>query len=443
MEYLEKFSKVVVLGAAGKMGSGILFLTAMEVAELKLKNKDLKASLYAIDMSADGLDGLLAYVEGQALRAAEKKTVMLRKLYADRDDLVENGEIIDQYVKDVVACIRTSTHISDAYGASLVFEAIKEDPKIKEAVLREIDQASDHLPWFFTNTSSIPIGELNQAANLGGRLIGFHFYNPPAVQKLVELIAPDGSNAALVEFAREYARKLRKTIVPSNDFAGFIGNGHFMRDALFGIQQAENLAGTLGLTQAIVTMNKVSQEFLLRPMGIFQLIDYVGIDVVSYIMGVMNPYLDAEDLHSQLLDDLLAAGVRGGQYSDGSQKDGFFKYERGRPVAAYDLNKNDYVPIDPLSQKAADYLGALPENFQWKMVNFSSDKGGMLSQFFSGLKQMDTLGARLAKAYGKNSLAIGRLLVTSGVAATDADVNQVLETGFYHAFGPINTYFND
>jgi len=91
MEYIDKFKKVAVLGAAGKMGSGILLLTAMEMAELKLQNKNLNAVLYAIDVSADGLAGLLKYIESQVIRAAEKKTVMLRKLYADREDL-SNGQ---------------------------------------------------------------------------------------------------------------------------------------------------------------------------------------------------------------------------------------------------------------------------------------------------------------------------------------------------------------
>lgn len=442
MEYTGKFKKVSVLGAAGKMGSGILFLTAMEITELKLKNKDLQVRLYAIDLSPDGLDGLMKYVAGQALRAAEKKTVLLRKLYADRDDLVENGEIIGQYVQDVLASIRTSTHLSDAYGSTLVFEAIKEDPALKQAVLRDIDAHSQEAPWYFTNTSSIPIGELNTEAGLGGRLIGFHFYNPPAVQKLVELIAPDGTNAALVDFAKDYARNLRKIIVPSHDKAGFIGNGHFMRDALYGIQTAQELAKELGWVQAMVIVNKVSQDFLLRPMGVFQLIDYVGVDVVSFIMGVMNPYLEKEDLHSPLLDELLAKGVKGGQHSDGSQKDGFFVYERGRPVSAYDPVSGAYKPFEPLDKKAAEYLGPLPVPYQWKQVNFAPEKQTMLEEFFTGFHGMNTPGSRLAMAYGLRSREIGQQLVASGVAQSEDDVNRVLETGFYHAYGPINPFFN-
>ena len=69
MEYIDRLNKVSVLGAAGKMGSGILLLTAMEMAELKLQNKNLDMALYAIDVSADGLAGLMNYLESQVVRA--------------------------------------------------------------------------------------------------------------------------------------------------------------------------------------------------------------------------------------------------------------------------------------------------------------------------------------------------------------------------------------
>lgn len=442
MEYIEKFKKVTVLGAAGKMGSGILLLTAMEMAELKLQNKNFDAILLAVDVSADGLAGLLKYVESQVIRAAEKKAVMLRKLYADREDLIENYDVINQYAKDVIAIVRTSTHLSDAYGSSIVFEAIKEDPEIKVSLLKDIDDNSDGNTWFFTNTSSIPIGELNKAANLKGRIIGFHFYNPPAVQKLVELIPSDETLVELEDFAKLYAKKLRKVLVPSNDFAGFVGNGHFMRDALYGIKEAEKLSANMDFATAIWTINKLSQDFLIRPMGIFQLIDYVGIDVVSYIMGVMNPYLENENLSSQMLKDLLAKGVRGGQFSDGSQKDGFFRYERGRPSAIFDIKSGDYVSIEAVNTNVEQYLGPLPEDLVWKELNFSPKKKELLDTFFKNLATMDTNGARMSKSYGLKSKEIGELLVNSNVAKTAEDVNKVLETGFYHAYGPINNYFN-
>jgi hypothetical protein len=55
---------------------------------------------------------------------------------------------------------------------------------------------------------------------------------------------------------------------------------------------------------------------------------------------------------------------------------------------------------------------------------------------------MNTLGAKLAQAYGSKSKSIGKYLVSSAVAKCEEDVNKVLMTGFFHAYGPINNYFN-
>jgi 3-hydroxyacyl-CoA dehydrogenase len=288
----------------------------------------------------------------------------------------------------------------------------------------------------------VPINLLDEGAALGGRILGFHFYNPPAVQRLVELIVTDRTDKEMHEFAVQYAKNLGKVVVPSNDFAGFIGNGHFMRDALHGIQTAQKLAAEMPLPEAIYMVNKVSQDFLIRPMGIFQLIDYVGVDVVSFIMQVMNPYLPDEELHSGLLDEMMAMGVKGGQFSDGSQKNGFLLYEKGRPAGIYDPEKKDYVSITEFQEKCDSLLGPAPSSIiPWKKAVRAKDKDGTFAPIFAELKQMENLGAKLALQYGKRSDEIGKQLVNSGVAKNDEDVNTVLLTGFFHAYGPINDYF--
>ncbi|MCP5107203.1 MAG: 3-hydroxyacyl-CoA dehydrogenase family protein [bacterium] len=445
MEYTERLENVTVLGAAGKMGSGILLLTAMEMADLSLKpgNKDRQFVLNALDVSQQALSGVMRFLNTQVRKAAEKKTVQLRKVYAHRADLIENSEIIDQYILDVLNVVRPVTNLEAAYESTLVFEVIKEDPALKVRLLSQVDKNNKKSPWFFTNTSSIPIKQLDKDAMLGGRVIGFHFYNPPAVQKLVELIKAEGTLDEVEEFAYAYAKNLRKKIVPSNDYAGFIGNGHFMRDALHGISEVERLAETVSFAEAVYMVNKVSQDFLIRPMGIFQLIDYVGVDVCQYIMSVMNPYLDDEELHSNLLDQFIEMGVKGGQYADGSQKDGFLQYVKGRPAGIYDPGKKAYVPISGIQAACDEKLGALPEGaMPWKAVIGSPDKDEILENFFKKLNEMDTLGADLAKRYGIRSREISLKLVSDNVAQSEKDVNTVLLTGFYHSYGPINDYFN-
>ena len=445
MEYTERLQNVTVLGAAGKMGSGILLLTAIEMGDLSLKpeNKNKTFILHAMDVSDEALSGLMKYLRAQVLKAAEKKVVQLRQVYADRADLIDNEEIIREYVNDVVGIVRPTTLIESAYQSNLIFEAIKEDPALKVKIFSQINQNNKKSPWFFTNTSSIPISLLDKEAQLGGRVLGVHFYNPPAIQKLVEIIKGENTLPELVDFANLYSKSLRKVVVPSNDFAGFIGNGHFMRDALYGIKEAEALQNQFSFPESIYIINKISQDYLIRPMGIFQLIDYVGIDVCQYIMSVMNPYLSNEDLHSTLLDKMLELNVRGGQHSDGSQKDGFLKYEKGKVVAIYDINSKTYASIAEFQAKCDDALGSLPASMiAWKAVVGNPNKEVMFATYFNEIKQMNTVGAQMAKKYALRSKEIGVNLVKDGVAFNKNDVNTVLLTGLFHAYGPIHNYLD-
>lgn len=444
MSYTERLKNVSVLGAAGKMGSGILLLTALEMAEISMKpeNKGTSFVLNAVDVSNEALVGLMKYIRNQVLKAAEKKVVQLRTIYADRADLIENSEIINQYIDDVMLLIRPSTNMEVTYNSTLIFEAIKEDPDLKAKIFSQINENNSYHPWFFTNTSSIPISELDKKAGLNGRVLGVHFYNPPAVQKLVEIINAETTLPELNEFAVQFSKNLRKTIVPSHDFAGFIGNGHFMRDALYGISEAEKLNKEFSFAESVFMINKISQDYLIRPMGIFQLIDYVGIDVCSYIMSVMNPYLTDEDLHSNLLDKLLEIGVKGGQNSDGSQKDGFLKYEKGKPVAIYDINLKSYIDIASLQGNCDSKLGELPASIKpWKAV-VGKPMDEYYKSYFTELKGMKTMGTEIAVNYFMRSKAISEKLVADKVAFSNEDVNTVLKTGFFHAYGPINDFMN-
>ena len=442
MTYDERLQHVSVLGAAGKMGSGILLLTAVEMADLSLKpeNKGKTFVLHAIDVSDEALAGVMKYLRSQVLKIAEKKVVALRDFYAGHQNLIENGEIIEQYLFDVLSLVRTSTRIESAYGSTLVFEAIREDPQLKVEIFSQINTHNEKKPWFFTNTSSIPISDLDTGAKLEGRILGFHFYNPPAIQKLVEVIKAEKTLPEVEAFGLLYAKNLRKVVAPSHDIAGFIGNGHFMRDILHAASEVSELSQTMTEAEAVFLVNKISQEALIRPMGIFQLIDYVGVDVCSYILSVMDSFSKKEKLHSPLLDRFLQAGIKGGQFSDGSQKDGILKYEKGRPAAIFDLKLQKYIPVAELSEKAEKFLGVMPAAPSWKSMVSNPDREPVFVEYFGLLKQTESPGAKLALDYFRRSRDIGKQLVNEGVAYCEKDVNTVLRTGFFHAYGPINDY---
>ncbi|MBP7149070.1 MAG: 3-hydroxyacyl-CoA dehydrogenase family protein [Acidobacteria bacterium] len=441
MDVDSRLTLVSVVGAAGKMGSGITLLLAQEMARLSLlpQNRATTFRLNAIDLDPAALRGLQDYVHAQAVKAAEKSAVGLRELFRERADLVDNSEVIEEYVRRVDAMVWPTTELNAARGSRLVFEAIVEKVPVKVQVYRQLAELCPEA-LFLTNTSSVPIGLLDREAGLGGRLIGFHFYNPPPVQKLVEVIRAESTKPELADLATELGKRLRKTLIPSADIAGFIGNGHFMRDGLHGLAAFDELRGQHGAAAAAYMVNRVSQDWLLRPMGIFQLIDYVGVDVFSMILGVMKQFLP-DKLSHPVVDRMMELKVLGGQHSDGSQKPGFLRYDKGKITAVYDLDKRDYVPLDPQgwTAEADRALGPLPSEFRpWKALLGAPDKVAALRAHFGQLSQMDTLGSRLARTYLERSRAIGQQLVDTGVAARAEDVNGVLTSGFYHLYGPIN-----
>jgi hypothetical protein len=159
-------------------------------------------------------------------------------------------------------------------------------------------------------------------------------------------------------------------------------------------------------------------------------------------MRVMDERLHGERIHSALLDRFVSLGVLGGQYADGSQKNGFLQYEKGQPMGVFDPDAATYAAISDFQVACDQRLGALPQSaLPWKALLRHPAKGDALATYFGDLAAMDTLGAELARRYGKQSRLIARNLVADSVANSEEDVNTVLLTGFYHAYGPINDYF--
>jgi 3-hydroxyacyl-CoA dehydrogenase len=400
--------------------------------------------LNLVDSNEEALIGLTAYIRAQSIKAAEKAIVPLRRLYADRTDLVENGEIIQEFAADVERRINTTTDMNVARNSHMVFEAIVENEDVKLGVYRKLKEMCSAETFFFTNTSSIPIGVLDDQAELAGRIIGYHFYNPPAIQKLVELITSPRTRPDLVEQSRELGKVLKKILIPSNDIAGFIGNGHFTRDGLFGITELERLqAEGMTFVESVWAMNRVTQDFLVRPMGIFQLIDYVGIDVFKCILDVISRFLPGTELHSSLVNDLVARGVKGGQYSDGSQKDGFLKYNKGAIVGVYDTSVGQYEEVDRSEagwcSRLDSRMGTPPAGWMpWKKWVAQPKRDATLMPYLDSLWGCESPACKLARSFLVSTARIADGLVRDGVAANADDVNGVMLNGFYHAYGPIN-----
>uniref|UniRef100_UPI00356630FC hypothetical protein n=1 Tax=Ancylomarina sp. TaxID=1970196 RepID=UPI00356630FC len=111
-------------------------------------------------------------------------------------------------------------------------------------------------------------------------------------------------------------------------------------------------------------------------------------------------------------------------------------------VSVYDIDAKAYKAIADVKISNEAYFTPQPtEKLNWKTVIREREREGILSPFFNELKVLASPASKLAVAYGQKSKAIGQLLVDGGVAADTKAVNKVMETGFYHAYGPVNNFF--
>ncbi|MCK4630721.1 MAG: hypothetical protein KAT40_04720, partial [Bacteroidales bacterium] len=170
MAYENQFKKVAVLGAAGKMGSGILLLTAIEMAKIKFQqdDPDIDLTLYAMDVSEEGLKGVMKYIEKQVRKNGERNFDQVKGFYSGNDREMTEEDLLEKYVSDVIKLIKPVTFLGSLRNVDTVFEAVSEDKGLKIKLLAEIENYNPGHVWYLTNTSSIPIGELDEAAGLYG-----------------------------------------------------------------------------------------------------------------------------------------------------------------------------------------------------------------------------------------------------------------------------------
>lgn len=428
---LSEFKNICVLGASGKMGRGIVFLMAQYFFKLNFK-KGIKFELLAIDVSETGLKNMISYLEVQLAKFSEKNFSQIIEIYSGEPYEGSKEVYFKKYTEDVLKCIKTSTSIESAKEAELIFEAVAESIDLKTELMHKIEAITTVNPFYFTNTSSIPINSIEEKANVKGRVIGFHFYNPPPVQKLLEIIKTDNCLKELELIAQELAKSLNKTVVNAPDFTGFIGNGVFIREVSYAIGLVESLALEKGLINAVFLVNEITKKLLIRPMGIFEVVDYVGINVCKSIMDIMENDFKNEHFNNALLKRLLEQNIIGGQDNNGKVKNGIFKYESGEIVGVF--NGINYSNFDQLN---FDEL----VNLTWRELRGSMNMDAILSKHFVDLSKSSGVAAKIAVEYLGACNKIGKHLVADGIAFHDKDVNSVMKLGFHHLYGPIIPFF--
>ena len=258
-----------------------------------------------------GLSVLLYDLEEERIRNAE--TVIARNL----DARVSKNKIKEAEKKSITGRIRYSNKLTDCQ-AELVLEAIIENLQSKKDLFLELEQINPDKTIFASNTSSHSISEIANAIKNPERVIGMHFFNPPTIMKLVEIIITPDTSDQTKEQAIHLARQMGKTPVICKDSPGFVVN-HIARpyylEALRLMEQGKT---------DIESIDQIMEASGFR-MGPFRLMDLIGNDVnyaVSLsIFEAMKKPSRLEPSSSQLQK------LKKGELGRKSGK-GFYNYEK-------------------------------------------------------------------------------------------------------------------
>jgi 3-hydroxybutyryl-CoA dehydrogenase len=194
-------------------------------------------------------------------------------------------------------------------GAELVVEAGPENPAIKQAIFGELDALAAADAVLATNTSSIPIEQIAAGAINRGRVVGTHWWNPPYLIPLVEVVPTPETRPDVTERTIELLRAAGKTAVHvRRDVPGFVGNR--LQHALWREAVALVAEGVCD-AETVDTVIKNSFGLRLAVLGPLENADLVGLDLTLAIHEQVLPHIDATRGPSPYLQELVAAGRLG------------------------------------------------------------------------------------------------------------------------------------
>jgi 3-hydroxybutyryl-CoA dehydrogenase len=284
--------RVGVVGC-GLMGHGIAQICAQAGWDVVVREAD-----------RERLDKGISKIERQLARAVERE-----KLSQDEADAVRGR-------------ITPTIEYADLAESDLTIEAITEDLEQKLEMWHEVDGIVKQDAVFATNTSSLPVVDQAVATGRPERFLGMHFFNPPQVMPLLEVVQTVTTGADALKTGFEVGEALGKTCVHARDKTGFVVNRLLVPYMLDAIRAHEEGVGTID--QIDVAMKAGANH----PMGPLTLADFVGLDTLAAIADVMfDEYRERRFAAPPTLRRMVAAGMYGRKSGKG-----FYDYSGDKPA---------------------------------------------------------------------------------------------------------------
>lgn len=272
-----EIEKIGVLGS-GTMGGGIAQIAAQA---------GFQVVLYDLEM---------AFVEKA-----------IGRIEAFLDKSIEKGKVTSEIKEEVLGCITKSTDLNDLDDVDLAIEAIIEDLELKKKVFGQLEEICKAEAYFASNTSSMSVTALAAATKRPQKFVGMHFFNPPPLMRLVEIIRGYYTSDETVGMASTVAAKMGKAaVVVKKDSPGFIVNRIMMAQFMEAIRLLEEGVAT---PEDIDMAVKLGLNY---PMGPFELQDFGGLDIGYYVAeSFYEEFKDMRWNPPQALKALIRAGRLG------------------------------------------------------------------------------------------------------------------------------------